>query len=914
MPLNQMGLGFVFTARDLASGVIERVQGSFEKLEAKSEAATHAVQSSFARFGEGLAVFAAGAAAVGSAFELAQGADRFQNALEQAGAVARASEQELAKLREAALDVGLKGAGDSATEAAEALRQLAEKGLAANEAAQALAPSLLLVDLSMGRMTREQSAGLLVDTLHQFHLGAAQAGQTVDQLAVAMRTFGIRAHELEPALRGVASGVALTGASFDDTLIALGLTKSAFPSAEYAARSVNLAFQQLASKTTRRELAALGVTITDQAGRMRPLVDLLGDLNARTAHLTEGQRAAALSTIFSARAGGGLTVIMDALRHGVRDASGQVLKGAAAVAMLRQSLASAGGAAQAFKDRLLDTFSGQKKALEGVLSTLATVVGEPFAEVFNPIVAALRDLFLGIARFVAALPAPVKRFVAVLVVAGGAIVALGGGLIAAQAGAALLGTALGAVGLSVGGLATALLPALGWVALAGVAIAGLVYAVKHDLGGLGSAFANVWRELKLGFLAVVRLFTQGGFSGAVREELDKAGNGGLKRFAIEFYQAGYRVERFFHGLAEGFEAAIAEARPVFVAFTGALRELGQAFGGLGQSALGAAAAIPSDRFAAKGAAIGEALAKVVTVVADALTDLVHLSAGIIAGLRQALTTFQPVFGFVGQALGFLAESIRGLIADVTGLTGQARGGASVWTDLGEVLGWVAGTAITALAAALSVVAIALRTVVALVRGVVEAFVWLGTTIGETAARLYLFFAETLPRAFHQVATAVRAFFQPVVAFIEGVADSIRTALDRLIAYVGHLASKIPERFRPALLDSVVAAGEAAQVRLDARTTPGALGVAAPLDASAATATPLPWPTGATTPLPAATELSVRRELSDQTEDALLAQSTATADRPIDAHVTLTVDGETLARATARAQRGLAVRSFVPVMP
>ncbi len=914
MSLNRMGLGFVFTARDLASGVIERVQGSFEKLEAKSEAATHAVQSSFARFGEGLAVFAAGAAAVGSAFELAEGADRFQDALEQAGAVARASEEEMVKLREAALDVGLKGAGDSATDAAEALRQLAEKGLDATEAAQALVPSLLLVDLSMGRLTREQSAGLLVDTLRQFHLGAAQAGQTVDQLAVAMRTFGIRADELQPALLGVASGVALTGASFNDTLIALGLTKSAFPSAEYAARSVNIAFQQLAAKNTRKELAALGVTITDQAGRMRPLVDILGDLNARTAHMTEGQRAAALSTIFSARAGGGLTVIMDALRHGIRDASWQMVSGAAAVAMLRQSLAQAGGTAQAFKDRLLDSFSGQKKALEAVLSTLATVVGEPFAEVFNPIVAALRDLFLGLARFVAALPAPVKRFAAMLVVAGGAILMLAGGLIAAQAGAALLSAGLEAVGISVGGLVAALLPALGFLALAGVAIAGVVYAVQHDLGGLGTFFGQLWSDLKLGLQALVQLFEQGGFSGAVRDEIDKAGNAGLKRFVIEVYQAGYRVERFFHGFAAGFETAIEQARPVFEAFTGALRELGEAFGGLGQSALGAAASIPSDRFAAKGAAIGEALAKVVTVVADALTDLVHISAGIIAGIRQALTTFQPVFGFVGQAVGFLADAIRGLIADVTGLTGQARGGASVWTDIGEVLGWVAGTAIAGLAGALGVVALALRTVVALVRGVVEAFVWLGTTIGETAARIYLFFTETLPRAFHQVVAAVRSFFEPVVSFVESVVDSIRTALDRLIAYVGHLAAKIPERFRPALLDSVVAAGEAAQVRLDARTTPGALGVPSPLDAPVAIATPLPWPSGATAPLPAATELSVRRELSDQTEDALLAQSIATTDRPIDAHVTLTVDGETLARATTRAQRGLAVRSFVPVMP
>jgi hypothetical protein len=39
---------------------------------------------------------------------------------------------------------------------------------------------------------------------------------------------------------------------------------------------------------------------------------------------------------------------------------------------------------------------------------------------------------------------------------------------------------------------------------------------------------------------------------------------------------------------------------------------------------------------------------------------------------------------------------------------------------------------------------------------------------------------------------------------------------------------------------------------------------------------------------------------------------ASDNRPVQAHITMSVDGETIARATAKANRSAAARSFVPV--
>jgi hypothetical protein len=89
--LNQLGLGFVFTAKDEATEVIERIKESFGELEHQTEHVTHAAKSSFADFGKGLAIFAAGTAIVGGAFELAEQGDKFIGAIEQAGAAAISS-------------------------------------------------------------------------------------------------------------------------------------------------------------------------------------------------------------------------------------------------------------------------------------------------------------------------------------------------------------------------------------------------------------------------------------------------------------------------------------------------------------------------------------------------------------------------------------------------------------------------------------------------------------------------------------------------------------------------------------------------------------------------------------------------------------------------------------------------------
>jgi hypothetical protein len=97
--LNSMGLGFVFTARDLASAKMQRLERRFSSLDERVTGGTDRMNSAFRQLGVGLAIFTAGAAAVGGALALANAAGRFEQGLAAIGAVTRATTRELAMLR-----------------------------------------------------------------------------------------------------------------------------------------------------------------------------------------------------------------------------------------------------------------------------------------------------------------------------------------------------------------------------------------------------------------------------------------------------------------------------------------------------------------------------------------------------------------------------------------------------------------------------------------------------------------------------------------------------------------------------------------------------------------------------------------------------------------------------------------------
>lgn len=197
----------------------------------------------------------------------------------------------------------------------------------------------------------------------------------------------------------------------------------------------------------------------------------------------------------------------------MRDGQQVTLRGAEAIAALRVEMGGAQGTAARFREQLLDTFEGQKTLLQGTLQTFAVVLGEPFAAVFKPIVRTLVDVLNLILRAFQAIPAPIKRIFAGIVLAAGSFLMLVGGVIAAKAAIALLVIAFKALGITVGGILATLLPAILIVAVLGAVVAGFVVAFQRNVGGIADFVRRIGERVSLFFNGLKQLFQQGGVLG-----------------------------------------------------------------------------------------------------------------------------------------------------------------------------------------------------------------------------------------------------------------------------------------------------------------------------------------------------------------------------------------------------------------
>jgi TP901 family phage tail tape measure protein len=115
------------------------------------------------------------------------------------------------------------------------------------------------------------------------------------------------------------------------------------------------------------------VSVTDSQNRFRSFLDILGDLAPQLDRMSEAQRSAFLLSTFGREALGGVNAILTQVTNGVRTNSGETLRGAAAIAYLRDQFENAEGTAARFREQMLNTFEGQKQLLVGSLETLAIV-------------------------------------------------------------------------------------------------------------------------------------------------------------------------------------------------------------------------------------------------------------------------------------------------------------------------------------------------------------------------------------------------------------------------------------------------------------------------------------------------------------------------------------------------------------
>jgi len=937
MGLNgSLGLGFVFTARDLASSKMQRVERRFSSLDERVGLGTQRMMGNFKQLAVGFAVFTAGALMVAGSLSLANAAGKFEQGLAAVGAVTRATASEMDMLGQAAIEAGIR-TQFSPTEAVEGLTSLATAGQTATQATRTLIPVLDLAAGSLGQLGVAAAAEAVVGTLNAYGLEAERAAGITDKLLRITQLTNFQTRDFQAGLAKAAAAGATFNQALDDTLITMGLLRNRNIDASSAATAFREVVRRVgADARAQNAVLGTGVKIFEQStGKMRSVVDIMSDFARATANMTDKERNRRVAVAFGARGLLAFNAIQKAAFTTVRDGVTVTLRGAEAIAALRKQMGNAAGTAAQFRDKLLDTFEGQKTLLKGTMQTFAVVLGKPFAQVFKPIVKALVNALNAILKAFQSIPAPIKKALAGVVLAAGGFLMLVGGVIAAKATIALLAIAFQALGISIGGILASLLPVILIIGVLAAVVAGFYIAFKKNLGGIGDFARRVWEKVSLFFQALKQLFVQGGFSGAVRDELNRAENQGLKRFLIAVWQIVYRIQQVWEGFKEGFVSTIEAARPVFADLVDAFSELGREIAALFGDIAGGAAGLPSDKFRSFGQVVGAVFGTIVKWAAKVIAVFARITGGIVAGFRSMLKYIRPALDAVASAINMLKDAWNTLTGATSSSTDGAKESTSAWRSLGEFLGQTLGVAVTGVTYVLA----ALIRVVALgvygVKGLIDAFVWLGTWIGKIATAIYTWFVETLPNAirsaiqsvgnffraigqffvgigawfksvFQGIADGIKGFLRPVVDFFAGIGRGIRKVINKIWDFVLSIIEKIPDALLPSSLEKLKRTRASVSIGSTITTAIAAVNqVIKPTSAPATTSTATP----------AATEAGVRTRSLDRLESTLRSTMRDRAGGPGARQpivLKLQVDGETIAHATHNADRDTANRTYSSV--
>ena len=789
MALNgPLGLGIVLSAKDLASGPLSKVDRAFRTLDGDVERGAVRMQSSFGGITQGILSFASGALASFGALEVLGAAGEFEEAMAKVDFVSRATADEMEQLKQAALDAGM-ATQFSPIQAAGGLLTFAKAGYSAKESLDLLVPTLDLAAASFDELTPESAAGVATQALKEFGLDAKDGRNAIDHMTLAVSSFALRAGELPRALGVASRGAQAMNQSLGETLISLGLTRDAMPRVQQAASAVAVAMAQLANPRAQQRLAGLGIAITDARGHFRNFLDVIGDLAPRLDRMSEPRRASVLLSVFGMRGMSGVEAILSQLNHGIRDANGQVLRGAAAIAYLRDQFANAGGAAARLRETMLDTFAGQKRKLVASLKTLAIVLGTAFVQVLTPVLRALTSLVNLLTRALLSVPEPVRRVLAAIVLGVVGMAAFGAAVLVVKRGLVLLRAGLTLARLAIVDFLVELGPITLVIAVVAAVVAGFVIAYRKNFGGLADMTHRFVHEVTLGFRALAQLFSSGEFSGAVMAEIDKAENTGLKQFVITIYMLGYRLERLWDGIKEGFVSAIEAARPAFEALGAAFRELGDEIAGLVGDLTGSAAQLPSQQFLSFGQIVGTVLGTIVGWLVTVFGWVVRLTSGVVAGFRAMEEYMGPAFKILGAALADLRDAFEELFGIESYGSDQAVTLGDVFRTLGEVIGYVLGGAVAAITIALAVLAKTLEYIIDVVRVVKDAIVWLAHAIGDAASSVSGFFSGLLG-VVTGVVQSIVTVFTTIYALIAKVVGLIKDAIESLIGLLKKAAGMV----------------------------------------------------------------------------------------------------------------------------
>lgn len=719
MAMNTMGAGFLLKAYDRATPVLRRVGRGFGWLRNQSRKMAGGMNAALGSTATGFMALHAGLGMLKLAKKAADAAGKFSQNVAAVGKVARATSEELELLRETAIAAAL-GTQFSPDETIEGLKTLSAMGLKATQSVKVLIPVLDLATGSLGQLGVAGAADAVVGSVKAMGYQMSEAGRVTNQLLKITQMTNFQTRDFSVSMGRVASTAKLYDQTLEDGLITMGLLRNMNIDASVASTGLRESWSRLAAnQRSQQVIQEQGIEIFDKETKeIKPLIEVMSALAEKfkttddatrfmTTTLGFGKRG---MQAFAAVAEATHTVMVDgteknlegmnainAMRYELSEAGDvlnktqeEALKAALGVEKLSKVLSTSTGVAEDFKNALLETYEGQKQLVSGAWQTLMVVIGEDFAAAMKPAAKALYEMISAIALFIKSMSPQAKAAIFKFVVALGALITVGGGLMLLSGLFSMLGGSLIGFVFSIGKLLVIGVPLVMLLSGLGIGFASLSKAMGLA-GKEGMDLTEILAKVRLAVSGAFSILTGEEFSKDLQKNLKKAENQGVVKFLNKFERWVERFKAFWAGLKAGFEAGVAalSRSSAFAQFQDKLKGIISIF--TGPDAENSPELL--EQWADRGETAGVKLARLGESAADMMGKLIEFGSAFaewiseidsqdvadsIDSFVEGFRTVGTVFAGIGATLGNIYDAVRLIVsAIIEGLafvgTGLASG-------------------------------------------------------------------------------------------------------------------------------------------------------------------------------------------------------------------------------------------------
>lgn len=331
----------------------------------------------------------------------------FDDSMRNVQAVSGATGEEFQQLTQLAKDLGASTAW-SASQSADAMGYLALAGWDTNQIMEAT-PGLLNL-ASAASMDLAGAADIVSDVMSAFGMSADQAGQAADMFAATSSKSNTDVAQLGEGLKYAGAAAAAAGMDLAQTNAVLGVFADSGIKGSMAGTTMVSMLRDLKNNAKDGKLAVGETTIAlyDQAGNMRDLGTVMGDVEKATKGMTTQQRDAALGALFGTEAMKGANIML--------------ATGSERYNELEEAIRNSEGTAQNMAEIMEGGIGGAIRSLLSALESLAISFGETLA----PYIKSAAEVIGNFARAISSLPNSLRL---VIVVFGMLLAAIGPTLI-----------------------------------------------------------------------------------------------------------------------------------------------------------------------------------------------------------------------------------------------------------------------------------------------------------------------------------------------------------------------------------------------------------------------------------------------------------------------------------------------------